>query len=473
MMAGDEMVRPDLFPRRDDLRADLCAVLAARVEFAALRRVDRAGDIAFEDGELLRADGIRRRDGVEQGLGVRMDRVVEDLVGLRQLDHVAEVHDADAVGDVLDDGQVVRDEHVGQVLVLLEVEQQVDDLGLNRHVQRGNSLVADDELRVRGERTGDADALPLSAGELVREAVQEVRREAAFVHDVQDELLHTGVLFLDHVVRLHALADDLADAHARVQRGIRILENELHIAAQAAHLVIAQARKVDAAVAVGLVLLELRVLGVGLAHLVDLRMDLAERAPAVGDLRVDLLELFPGRRELSGVGLLGLLPGGKLQVVHVDRGALPAHLQVAELLGLLVGALIDLHDGLQVLGHEEAADDLGDVEQRVLGELSRLVELPVLGVLLLLGKGGILRLERVALLLELAELFAQLWQVADGLQHIARGEVVQGHAVVHGAAVGLVVELKDGAPQRGLAAAGPPGRRSRPCRCPGRCRRWP
>ena len=172
MVAGDEMVRPDLFPRRDDLRADLCAVLAARVEFAALRRVDRAGDIAFEDGELLRADGIRRRDGVEQGLGVRMDRVVEDLVGLRQLDHVAEVHDADAVGDVLDDGQVVRDEHVGQVLVLLEVEQQVDDLGLNRHVQRGNSLVADDELRVRGERAGDADALPLAAGELVREAVQ-------------------------------------------------------------------------------------------------------------------------------------------------------------------------------------------------------------------------------------------------------------------------------------------------------------
>ena len=34
-MAGDEMVRPDLFPRRDDLRADLCAVLAARVELAA------------------------------------------------------------------------------------------------------------------------------------------------------------------------------------------------------------------------------------------------------------------------------------------------------------------------------------------------------------------------------------------------------------------------------------------------------
>ena len=84
----------------------------------------------------------------------------------------------------------------------------------------------------------------------MREAVQEVRREAAFVHDVQDELLHTGVLFLDHVVRLHALADDLADAHARVQRGIRILENQLHVAAQAAHLVILESGKVDAVVAV-------------------------------------------------------------------------------------------------------------------------------------------------------------------------------------------------------------------------------
>ena len=133
-------------------------------------------------------------------------------------------------------------------------------------------------------------------------------------------------------------------------------------------------------------------------------MDLAERAPAVGDLRVDLLELFPGRRELSGVGLLGLLPGGKLQVVHVDRGALPAHLQVAELLGLLVGALIDLHDGLQVLGHEEAADDLCDVEQRVLGQLARGVELGVLGILLRFGELGVLGLELIALLLQLVEL---------------------------------------------------------------------
>ena len=76
-MAGDEMVRPDLFPRRDDLRADLCAVLAARVEFAALRRVDRAGDIAFEDGELLRADGIRGIDYTFSTISVRPDWIRE------------------------------------------------------------------------------------------------------------------------------------------------------------------------------------------------------------------------------------------------------------------------------------------------------------------------------------------------------------------------------------------------------------
>lgn len=49
--------------------------------------------------------------------------------------------------------------------------QQVDDLCLNRHIQSGNRLVADDKLRLDGQRAGNADALTLAAGKLVREAV--------------------------------------------------------------------------------------------------------------------------------------------------------------------------------------------------------------------------------------------------------------------------------------------------------------
>ena len=70
------------------------------------------------------------------------------------------------------DVQVVRDEDVGQPELVLEVLEQVEDLRLDGHVERGHRLVADDQLRIHGQRPGDADPLALPAGELVREPVE-------------------------------------------------------------------------------------------------------------------------------------------------------------------------------------------------------------------------------------------------------------------------------------------------------------
>ena len=94
------------------------------------------------------------------------------------------------------------------------------------------------------ERAGDADALPLAAGELVRVAVREVRVET----DDLQELLHPlGLrLALREVMDLERLADDVADGHARVQRRVRVLEDHLHPAAHLAHLLAAELRELDA-----------------------------------------------------------------------------------------------------------------------------------------------------------------------------------------------------------------------------------
>ena len=51
------------------------------------------------------------------------------------------------------------------------------DLGLNRNVQGGDGLIADDELRLHRQGPGDAHPLALSAGQLVGEAVGIVLRE--------------------------------------------------------------------------------------------------------------------------------------------------------------------------------------------------------------------------------------------------------------------------------------------------------
>ena len=57
----------------------------------------------------------------QQERGVRVDRLVVQLLGGRDLHQLAEVHDDDPVRHVADDAEVVGDEHVGQVELLLEV----------------------------------------------------------------------------------------------------------------------------------------------------------------------------------------------------------------------------------------------------------------------------------------------------------------------------------------------------------------
>ena len=41
--------------------------------------------------------------------------------------------------------QIVRDEQIGQLQLLLQVHQQIDDLRLHRHVERRDRFVEDQE----------------------------------------------------------------------------------------------------------------------------------------------------------------------------------------------------------------------------------------------------------------------------------------------------------------------------------------
>ena len=122
--------------------------------------------------------GLGHGDRRQQRLRVRMARLREQRALVGELDDPAEVHHGDPRRDELDDREIVRDEDVGQPEPLLQVAQQVHDLRLDRDVERGHRLVADDEARLDGERAGDADALPLAAGELVRVAPGVFRRES-------------------------------------------------------------------------------------------------------------------------------------------------------------------------------------------------------------------------------------------------------------------------------------------------------
>ena len=84
---------------------------------------------------------------------------------------------------MLDDAEIVGDEHDGHAETLLQRAQQIEDLRLDGHVERRRRLVGDQEIRLVGERHGDHDALALAAGHFMRIAV-----DAAFGFGNADEL---------------------------------------------------------------------------------------------------------------------------------------------------------------------------------------------------------------------------------------------------------------------------------------------
>ncbi|MBV8428811.1 MAG: ABC transporter ATP-binding protein [Hyphomicrobiales bacterium] len=118
-----------------------------------------------------------------------MARRAEQRAAVRQFDQLAQIHDGDAVRQVLDDGEVVADEEQREPEFVLQIGEQVDDLRLHRDVERGDSFVADDQVRARRERAGDADALALAAREFVREATHRIGRKAHLVHQLRDALV--------------------------------------------------------------------------------------------------------------------------------------------------------------------------------------------------------------------------------------------------------------------------------------------
>ena len=90
-----------------------------------------------------------------------MLRRSEDLPPRRHLDDLAEVHHGDTVRHVLDDRKIMADEEQREAEFLLQILQQVDYLRLDRDVERGDRLVADDQFGFGRQSPRDADALAL------------------------------------------------------------------------------------------------------------------------------------------------------------------------------------------------------------------------------------------------------------------------------------------------------------------------
>src|SRR5262249_17998701 len=157
----------------------------------------------------------------EQRLGVRMKRISEERPCRRELDDPAQIHHGDAMTDVLDDGEIVRDEQIGETELALQVDEKIDDLRLHRDIERRDRLVADDQLRPRRERARDAEALALTAREFVRVPRHLIGAQADALEEGGDALAYFRRRALLEVA--YRLGDDVRGAHPRIERRVRIL----------------------------------------------------------------------------------------------------------------------------------------------------------------------------------------------------------------------------------------------------------
>jgi hypothetical protein len=68
-----------------------------------------------------------------------------------------------SIGNVSCNCQVVGDEEAGETDLALQIDDQIENLGLHRNIECADRFVKDDEFGPGGEGSGDGDALPLSA----------------------------------------------------------------------------------------------------------------------------------------------------------------------------------------------------------------------------------------------------------------------------------------------------------------------
>ena len=201
---------------------DLHGLRVAGVKGVALNVVVEIRRRAGNGEQCLPLDA-ELRQCAEQGAGVGVDGAGKDFLCRPRFDDLAGVHNGHAVGDICHHAEIVRDEDHAQPHAALNIAQQPEDLRLQRHVERGGGLIADEHLGVGGDRGRDDDALAHAAGKLVRVFPVAVRGDADLFHQLFR--LFRGGVFAEVGVQRDHLADLFADGFERVERRHRVLKH--------------------------------------------------------------------------------------------------------------------------------------------------------------------------------------------------------------------------------------------------------
>ena len=97
------------------------------------------------------------RHGGKKVCGVGLLRAGKDAVRRALLDDLPAIHDDDAFAEIAHDRQIMGDEEKREVHSLLELGEKIDDLLLDRHIERGHALIRNQVADFDGVEVNLAD----------------------------------------------------------------------------------------------------------------------------------------------------------------------------------------------------------------------------------------------------------------------------------------------------------------------------
>ena len=114
MMASCHPSRPHVAQGRHFAAAPFVGQGTAGMEYASRRGIQRTRDFT---GQAYLAAAVRVRDryGGNQGLCIGMERPVIHGIAIAQFDEPPQIHDANAPAEMMDHGQIMGDEQIGQM----------------------------------------------------------------------------------------------------------------------------------------------------------------------------------------------------------------------------------------------------------------------------------------------------------------------------------------------------------------------
>lgn len=166
-MASDEMPFLCHVGLRPLKKAFLYIIAAAQTEFTSLEFCARFRKISRNSLKKFRifADSRNRR---EEPHRIGMERIPEDLGSRGALHDRSHVHDIHVIAELSHDAHVVGDDQGARVPLPAQLPDQLQDLGLDRHVQCRRRLVRNEEPGLRGHGHGDHHPLAHAARQFMR-----------------------------------------------------------------------------------------------------------------------------------------------------------------------------------------------------------------------------------------------------------------------------------------------------------------